>query len=58
MGNVTKMMAQNTISNVDMDLVLFTDNIDEAVEHVKYYIRQNYKMRKLKPLKLLLERFN
>lgn len=53
-----KMMAQNTISNVDMDLVLFTDNIDEAVEHIKFYIRENYKMRKLKPLKLLMERFS
>ncbi len=53
-----KMMAQNTISNVDMELVLFTDNIDEAVEHIKFYIRENYKMHQLKPLKLLMERFS
>ena len=48
-----KMMAQNTISNVDMDLVLFTDNIDEAVEHVKYYIRQNSKPEKRAEFRLL-----
>lgn len=53
-----KMMAQNTISPHDLNLVLFTDNIDEGVNHIKYYISENYKMRKLKPLKLLMERFN
>lgn len=40
------------ISPDDRDLILFTDNADEAIQHISNYISQNYKVKnkKLKPL--------
>lgn len=37
--------AQKTISPEDMNLVLLTDSVDEAMEHINHYIRANYKVR-------------
>ena len=37
--------AEGTISPEDMDLVLLTDSIDEAAEHISTYITTNYKVK-------------
>ena len=42
------MAQKGTISREDLSLVLLTDDIDEAVNHIRVYIKKNYK---LKPLK-------
>jgi hypothetical protein len=39
-----------------MDLVLFTDNIDEAMDHVTKYIRTNYKIKPRRRMWWLLEK--
>ena len=44
--NYAEFMAQQgTISREDMKLVLLTDSIDEAMEHIHTYIDKNYKVR-------------
>ena len=48
--------ARGTISREDLDLVLITDNIDEAMEHIKHYITINYKVRPRKRLWWLFEK--
>ncbi|MDE1193546.1 MAG: TIGR00730 family Rossman fold protein [Arachidicoccus sp.] len=41
--NMMKVMAQNgTISPDDIGLILVTDNIDEAMEHIQKYIKRHY----------------
>ena len=41
--NVLHMMAtKGTISEEDMSLVLLTDKVDEAMDHIRKYIQQNY----------------
>ena len=40
------MAKKGTISPEDINLVLFTDDYDEAMEHIKSYIKNNYKVRK------------
>ena len=52
-----KMVAAKTIAEQDLNLVLFTDDIDQAVNHINFYINKHYQIKKAKPLKLLLERF-
>jgi len=49
------MSVRGTIAKEDMDLVLFTDNIDEAMDHILKYIRSNYKIRPCNPKWYLLE---
>jgi hypothetical protein len=39
-----------------MDLVLFTDSVDEAMEHITKYIRTNYKIKPRKKLWWLFEK--
>jgi len=39
------MANEGTISQEDMKLVLLTDDIDEATEHINHYIAKNYKVR-------------
>jgi predicted Rossmann-fold nucleotide-binding protein len=52
-----QVMAQKgTISKEDLNLVLFTDNIDEAMHHITKYIRSNYKIRPRKKLMWLFEK--
>lgn len=51
-----KMQANKTISPDDMEYVLFTDSIQEAVEHIRKYIHSNFKVRHTKPRKFLLEK--
>src|SRR5439155_18596050 len=37
-----QMAEKGTISEADMSLVLLTDDVDEAMEHIRKYILQNY----------------
>jgi uncharacterized protein (TIGR00730 family) len=39
------MAEKGTISKEDMDLVLFTDDVHEAMDHIVKYIKTNYKIR-------------
>jgi uncharacterized protein (TIGR00730 family) len=50
------MAEKGTIAKEDMDLVLFTDDIDEAMEHISKYIRTNYKIKPRKRMWWLLEK--
>ena len=50
------MAEKGTISKQDMDLVLFTDDINEAMEHISKYIRTNYKIKPRKRMWWLLEK--
>lgn len=38
------MAEKNTISKEDLSLVLLTDSVDEAMQHIRTYISQNYKV--------------
>jgi uncharacterized protein (TIGR00730 family) len=52
-----KMLQAGTISPADLELVLFTDDVQQAVNHIDFYIKRHYAMKKVKPRKLLFERF-
>jgi hypothetical protein len=39
------MAEKGTISKEDLSLVLMTDDIDEALQHIRTYIRQNYEVK-------------
>jgi uncharacterized protein (TIGR00730 family) len=39
-----RMIENGAASKEDMDLILFTDSLDEAVDHVKTHITKNYKV--------------
>ncbi len=43
---IHKMIDQKTISATDHDLVLFTDDTEEAINHIKHFINLNYKVKK------------
>jgi uncharacterized protein (TIGR00730 family) len=45
MENIEWMAEQGTIAKEDMSLVLLTDDIDEAMNHIHHYISTNYKVR-------------
>jgi uncharacterized protein (TIGR00730 family) len=45
MRNIEFMAEQGTISKEDLALVLVTDNIDEAMNHIRTFIRTNYKIK-------------
>lgn len=53
---IKEMEKQGTISPGDMDLVLVTDSIDEAMAHITHYIRTNYKVKPRKRLWWLFEK--
>lgn len=50
------MAVRGSISKEDMDLVLFTDDIDEAMNHIMKYISTNYKVMPYKPKWWLFEK--
>ncbi|GAO41972.1 TIGR00730 family Rossman fold protein [Flavihumibacter petaseus] len=50
------MVEQKTIGEHDLDLVLLTDSIDEAIEHIRKYITTNYTVKPRKKLWWLLEK--
>jgi predicted Rossmann-fold nucleotide-binding protein len=38
------MAQKGTIARKDLSLVLLTDDVDEAMHHIRTYIKQNYKI--------------
>ena len=50
------MAEKGTIAKEDMDLVLFTDDVTEAMDHIHKYIMTNYKIKPRKRLWWLLEK--
>lgn len=50
------MAQQGTISKEDMKLVLVTDSVDEAMDHISHYISSNYKVKPRKRLRWLFEK--
>jgi uncharacterized protein (TIGR00730 family) len=50
------MASEGTISKEDMSLVLVTDDIDEAMDHIQTYIRKNYQVKPRKRLWWLFEK--
>jgi hypothetical protein len=48
--------AKGTISKEDMRLVLVTDSVDEAMEHIRHYIRANYSVKPRKRFWWLFEK--
>jgi uncharacterized protein (TIGR00730 family) len=51
-----KMIEEKTINSDDLKLVLFTDDIQEGMEHIRKYLRDYYYMKPVKPLPWLFER--
>jgi predicted Rossmann-fold nucleotide-binding protein len=50
------MAEQKTISPEDLDLVLLTDSVEEAMDHIRKYITANYKVKPRKRLWWLFEK--
>jgi hypothetical protein len=50
------MSEKGTISKEDLDLVLLTDDVNEAMDHVTKYITANYKIKPRRKLWWLLEK--
>lgn len=50
------MAANGSISKEDLSLVLITDDVDEAMKHIRTYISENYKIKRRKRYPWLLER--
>lgn len=50
-----KMVETKTISPEDLKLVLITDDIDEAVSHIRYYVDTNYTFNTITPKRWLFE---
>ena len=50
------MAVKGTISKEDMNLVLLTDDINEAMDHIVKYIKTNYKIKPRRKLPWLFER--
>lgn len=50
-----KMVEEKTISPNDLNLVKFTDDIEEGILHIKQYILDNYEIKKKSPLRILFE---
>ena len=46
MENIQFMADQGTIAKEDLNLVIITDDVDEAIAHIEAYIEKNYKVRK------------
>jgi uncharacterized protein (TIGR00730 family) len=46
LDNIDWMAQQGTIAKEDMNLVLVTDSVDEAMEHITSYINLNYKIKR------------
>lgn len=49
------MISEKTINEADLKLVLFTDSVEEGMEHIQKYLRENYKKEPVKPLPWLFE---
>ncbi|MBL7737821.1 MAG: TIGR00730 family Rossman fold protein [Chitinophagaceae bacterium] len=53
---IEDMAVKGTISKEDMNLLLFTDSIDEAMDHISHYISTHYKVKPRKRLWWLFEK--
>jgi hypothetical protein len=52
-----KMADQGTISPKDLDLLKVTDDMDEAIEHIRMYLTTNFQIQKRRrPIWWLLEK--
>ncbi|HEX5003343.1 MAG TPA: TIGR00730 family Rossman fold protein [Bacteroidia bacterium] len=51
-----KMITAKAIDPADMKLVLFTDSVQEGIEHIQRYVRNNYYVKPVRPLPWLFER--
>jgi predicted Rossmann-fold nucleotide-binding protein len=51
-----KMVEERTIHPDDLNLVLFTDDTDEALRHIQHYVKQNYTVKRLRPRRWLAEK--
>lgn len=56
MTAIEDMAEKGTISPEDLELVLLTDDIDEAMEHIRKYITSNYKIKRRKRIPWLFEK--
>jgi uncharacterized protein (TIGR00730 family) len=56
METIEDMARQGTIAKADMDLLLITDSVDEAMDHVSRYINTNYVVKPRKRLWWLFEK--
>jgi hypothetical protein len=50
------MAANGSIAKEDLSLVLLTDDVDEAMDHIHKYISENYKIKKRKRSLWLMEK--
>jgi len=50
------MLTAGTISKEDLDLVLLTDDVGEAMDHIRKYIQTNYKIKPRKRMWWLFEK--
>lgn len=56
MEYIESMAVEGTISKEDMKLVLVTDDVDEAMTHIRHFIDTNYKVKPRKRLWWLFEK--
>ena len=56
MEAMNDMAVKGTISKEDMNLVLLTDDFNEAVDHISKYITSNYKVKPRKRLWAFFEK--
>lgn len=56
MEMIAHMSREGTISEQDLSLVLLTDDEEEAMKHIHYYVSSNYKIRKRKRSFWLMEK--
>ena len=56
MEAMNDMAHKGTISKEDMNLVLLTDDIDEAMDHIRHYITSNYQVKPRKRLWAFFEK--
>jgi uncharacterized protein (TIGR00730 family) len=56
MEYIREMVTEGTISSEDLNLVLLTDDMDEAMNHIQTYISKNYTVKPRKRLWWLIEK--
>lgn len=53
---IEEMKEQKTVSKEDLNLLLLTDDFNEAMEHIKAYVKMHYKLKPRKKLWWLFEK--
>jgi predicted Rossmann-fold nucleotide-binding protein len=53
---IDAMVVKGTISEADKKLMLFTDDIDEAMQYIQAYVKKNYTIKPRKRLWWLFEK--